>query len=129
MTVKAVCRLALSFLSQTPEESEEIMAFSPGFLSLLCAESLDVENSIRRKNHQPLLTEAPSFQQEDMEKEVGYSDVLCRIALPYGLAAFYYADDDNDYRAAEYRARYVAALMEAQKMQTESIQDVYEGAV
>ncbi|MDO5602817.1 MAG: hypothetical protein Q4G07_08615 [Oscillospiraceae bacterium] len=125
MTARQICRLAMGILSQTEEESEELMEFSPGWLTILCAESLGTENRIRRQRGEPVLNAPPLIGKADMDKELGYSEELCRIALAYGMAAFYYADDDNDYRAADYRARYVNALQEAEKAGFENIEDVY----
>lgn len=127
MTPQGICTLALAMLSQTPEESEDLMALSPAWLTVLCAECLDTENSIRRQKGAEPLAAAPVITAEEMDKPLDMAEAICRIALPYGLAACYYADDDNDYRAADYRARFVGALAEATRMKSEEIKDVYGG--
>lgn len=129
MTAREICCLGLAFLSQTEEESGELMEFSPGWLTVLCAESLDAENSIRRQRGAEELQLPPKVLPETMDKELPFDERICRIALPYGLAAFYYGDDDNDYRAADYRARYINALAEIKKAAFEEIKDVYGEAL
>ena len=63
--------------------------------------------------------------QNTADEPLEYHEALVRIALPYGLASDLWRDDDNDYRANDFRARYVSALEDCLRGEPQPIEDVY----
>lgn len=125
MTANEIYTLALSFLSETPAGNETLEALAPGWISLLLQEALDQENLLRRFDGEKELTAAPQIR--DLGEEIDYHPSILRVALPYGLASFFYIDDENDYRAQDFRARYISALEDTTRLREEPIVDCYGG--
>lgn len=123
MTAQDIYSLALSFLSETTQETNDVQQFTLGWLNLLLQESLPYENAYRQVHRQEILKQAP--QLTTFNDEVPYNDNITRIALPYGLASYYFIDDDNDYRAQDFRGRYINALAECVPYEQSDICDVY----
>ena len=94
-------------------------------LSAVAAESLPYENSIRRSEGREEIKTAPVIT--DMEDELPMSDEICSVALPFGVAAYFYQDDGENYNSSMYRERFVNALYEAKKVFFTDINDVYGG--
>jgi hypothetical protein len=129
MTANDVYTIALSFLSENTMETNDVQQFTLGWLNLLLQESLPYENAYRQVNKMQPLNKAP--QLAAFNEEIPYNDNITRIALPYGLASYYFIDDDNDYRAQDFRGRYINALAECVPYEQSGICDVYtdEGEV
>lgn len=125
MTPKQIARAALANIGQAYEESEDLIALTPEWLNMAMAEALFCENSIRKAQGKEILKDAPYITSADMEKELDFNTTLCRTALVFALTANYYTDDDNDYRAADYRARFVNALSEYCIAEISGINDIY----
>ena len=75
---------------------------------------------------QPLLEKAPAVT--GMDDEIPCCDLICQVALPYGMASWYFQDEMNDYRSQDYRGRYILALREAALCHGESVADCYGGS-
>lgn len=125
MTGNEVFDAAAAYLAQTRQDSEEWKPFVPHWLNLLLEESLSYENAWRTMNGLELLQTAPCLTQDTMDEPLEYHEALVRIALPYGLASDFWRDDDNDYRANDFRARYVSALEDCLRGEPQPIEDVY----
>lgn len=123
MKAKNIVALALPYVGQTPEDSEDLLALALPMMNLALQEVLEVENGIRRYEKREELNEAPWL--DDLETEVPYAAALTRRALPYWLAYRFLQDDDLDGRASYYYHEYINALREAQKLVPESVVDVY----
>lgn len=123
MTAQEIYSLALAFLSETTQETNDVQQFTLGWLNLLLQEALPYENAFRKVNNMPLLEKAP--QLTGFTDEIPYNDNITRIALPYGLASFYFIDDDNDYRAQDFRGRYINALSETCPYAQSTMLDIY----
>ena len=108
-----VYEIALSLVFERKREDADYLQFFPNFVSLVMQEALAYENIIRRKSGRETLSVAPLITSADMESELDFSEALCRSALPYGVAAFYCQDDGDNYRAADYRNRFITALSDA----------------
>ena len=115
LTAMEIFTTACSYISQTVEDSEDIIGFAPAWLNVLLAECLETENTLRRMDGQAELEEAPRVS----------GDALTRIALPYGLASDVYRDADDNYRVKKFRDLYIAALEEAVRGEAETVVDVY----
>ena len=50
---------------------------------------------------------------------------IVRVALPYGLAAWFFQDIADNFQAENYRGKYLLALKDARKHRFEAIADVY----
>ena len=125
MTGNEVFAAAAAYLAQTRPDSEEWKPFVPHWLNLLLEESLPYENAWRTMQGLELLEKAPCLTQDTMDEPLEYHEALVRIALPYGLASDFWRDDDNDYRANDFRARYVSALEDCLRGEPQPIEDVY----
>lgn len=110
------------------EREGEDRAFTekfPELLSALLAECLPYENSVRESEGKTRLMSAPVVT--EMTDEVDMCDAICAIALPYGVAAYFFRDDGENYDALMYRERFVSALHEASRCCFRNIEDVYGG--
>ena len=132
MTAYAVYTRALSYVFERVEKDKDFKEFFPAFLNTAMQEALPYENAIRRKNEDTELTTFTDVTADTINDELEFSESLCRAALPYGVAAFYYQDEGNDYRANDYRQRFINALTDAVNgVRVTDIEDVYgygEGA-
>ena len=125
MTANDIFKTACSYLSQTVEDSEDLAGLAPVWLSALLAESLPWENALRQYQGLPALAAAPVV--ESLDQTLDWRPALVRVALPYGLAAQRYLEEDDDYsaRAQDMRGRYVNALAEALRLRPGEVRDVY----
>ena len=120
-----IVEMAVPYVSQTIEDSEDLIALARPMLNTALQEVLETENGIRRVEGREELAEAPYLVEDDLSEDVPYSPVLVRRALPYWLAYRFLLDDDQDARAQLYYNEYVNALNEARKMSPEEVVDVY----
>ncbi len=125
MTAKDIYSLACSFLYEKPGQDALGQGFYLGFLNLLLAESLPAENSIRLHGGLPPLPAAPMLSAET--DRVDYDDSIARIALPYGLASWFFQDIADNVQAENYRAKYIGALRDAAKARFAPVEDAYGG--
>jgi hypothetical protein len=125
--VKAIniVEMAVPYISQTLEDSEDLITLARPMLNTALQEVLEVENGIRKTEGKEELAEAPYLEKEDLSEDVPYSPALVRRALPYWLAYRFLLDDDQDARAQLYYNEYVNALNEARKMTQGEVEDVY----
>lgn len=117
--------LAVPYVSQTVDESEDLQRLALPMLNVALQEVLEVENSIRRAKGKEELEEAPYLVDEDLEEDVPYAPELTRRAIPYWLAYRFLQDDDQDARAQLYYNEYVNALAEGRRMTAGEVEDVY----
>ena len=126
MTPNEIFETAVGWMAQTRAESEDLAPFVPGMLNLLLAEALPYENILRTAAGRPQLARAPRLGTGEMDRELDYHETLVRVALPYGLAADLYREDENYSLMEDFRSRYVTALQESvQAVQGEAVRDVY----
>lgn len=125
MTANQIFETAAAYLTQSMADSDDLAEFVPMWLSVLLAESLPTENQLRRWEGREELAAAPLVTAGTMGEDIPYHEDILRIALPYGLAGDFWRDDDDDYRANDFRARYISALSDAIRAEGESVRDVY----
>lgn len=113
---------ALGMVGERVNDSD-LACFALGWINQLLAEALDVENSVLRSIEKEPFEHAPVLNASG--DEIPYSDRVARYALPNGLAAFLYEVSDDPNMAADYRARYVAALRECAKLIPSDVADCY----
>ena len=125
MTAYGIYKGALAHIFEKDGEDRRFKEMFCPILSALLAESLVYENSIRESEGKEKLLSAPVA--ESMEDEIPYSEALCRIALPLGVAAYFMQDDGEARKSAIFRERFVDALNEAAKWNAGEVIDVYGG--
>ncbi len=126
MTGEEIYGIALSYVFERKREDADYEEFFPVFLNTVMQEALAYENMIRRKSGKAALVTAPKITKSEMNDELDFSESLCRVALPYGVASFYCQDDGDSYRAADYRNRFIVALGDAVGgVHMSDIEDVY----
>lgn len=113
--------MAAAFVYEKPGDSRDSFAFSVPFLNVLLIECLNAENSNREPEQR--LDAAPMLTSP--EDDVPYCEKLTRGALPYGLAARYYAAEDDAYNENLMQQRYYSGIQAAHMMQEVEIEDVY----
>lgn len=123
MTGKEVFAVAISMLIGKPSENPELEGYSLLWLNLLLEESLPYENSIRRAEGEEELGQSPKLT--SLIEEIPYHDAIAKVALPYGIAAFCWVDDDRMNESELFRAKYLSALQDAAKLTEEPIADCY----
>lgn len=124
MTAREVFSLGYGMIPMTAEDVEDYdEATVLGWLNVLLEEALPAENSIREAEGRERLPSAPMLT--GMAQEIPYDEKICRAALPYGLAAWLWTDEDEEYRVQDYRGRYVSGLAECARVTPESVVDVY----
>lgn len=132
MTAYAIYTRALSFIFERAEKDADFKEFFPSFCNTAMQEALPYENAIRRKNEDTELTTFSEITADNINDNMEFSESLCRAALPYGVASFYFQDEGDNYRANDYRQRFINALVEtANSVRVTDIEDVYgygEGA-
>ena len=126
MKAETVYKLACAIMFEKAGLDPDFQTFFPGLATMLLQEALPYENARRETLGQPPLEEAPAVA--DMEDDIPFCDLICRVALPYGMASWYFQDEMNDYRSQDYRGRYILALREAALCHGESVADCYGGS-
>ncbi len=122
-----IYKSAAALMFELPGQDKAFETMFPELLNSLLVEALPYENSSRKSRGLKTIETAPVIA--TLEDDVDYSDEICRVALPYGVAAYFSQDDGEGHNALMYRERFVDALSDAAKCNFESIEDVYGGAV
>lgn len=123
MTAQEIYEIASSFLYEIDGEDADSKRFSVGFINILLQEALDTENSIRVFNGAEKLERAPYIK--SLDEEIPYDDAIIRAALPYGVASFFFQEAMNNFQAENYRGKFISALNDAQKFNSELVENVY----
>lgn len=108
MSVKEIYESALKYLFEQAGEDADFAREAPGLVQALLWEALPYENSIRRTRGEAELSEAPEVR--SMEDAIAFDGYICRVALPFGLAAYFWQDECDDYKAQDFRGRFLDAL-------------------
>lgn len=125
MKAETVYKLACAIMFEKTGLDPDFQTFFPSLATMLLQEALPYENARRQTLGQPVLQKAPDV--ESMEDDIPCCDLICRVALPYGMAAYYFQDEMNDYRSQDFRGRYILALREAALCHGEPVDDCYGG--
>ena len=123
MKAENIFETACGFLFEQAGYDVDFKTHAPVILNSLIAESLSYENSIRAARGDAELEKVPLIS--SLEDDIPYCDEICLIALPFGLASYFYQDEGDGYKAQDYRGRYVDALREASKAVVTDTVDVY----
>ncbi len=93
-SVKRIYALALAKIFETVGNDTDYDTYSPLLLDSLLVEALPYENAIRCAAGQAELTHAPELDSITTDT-LDWDDRICRMALPYGLAAVLLSDDES----------------------------------
>ena len=127
MTGIEIFKTACAFLATQMEDNTELEPIALAWLNSLLAEALPYENAHRTERKLPLLAGAPLLT--GFAEVIPYCEDIMRIALPFGLAAYLFMEDESFGMAAEFRNRYLSALYEAAPLTAQKTLDVYGGEV
>lgn len=114
MTGQQIYELASAFLYERDGEDDDNKFHAINFINNLMAETFSCENSIREFKGKELLDEPPLIT--SLSEEVPYQYELTRTAIPFGLAAIYFAEGMDNYHEALYRNKYALAVEDAHKL-------------
>ena len=123
MKASEILGIATAFLFESATDDKDFYQHYPKLLNLAVAEAFPCENSIRASKGENELSTAPVV--ESGETEIEYADEICRIALPFALASYFWQDENDNYRAQDYRARFIDALKEAARAVVTDTEDAY----
>ena len=123
MTAQEIYKAALSKIFEREGDDEDFQYFFLDFLNACLAEALPCENSIRAASGRQELEEPQVVT--GMSETVDVDARIARIALPYGVASYYFQDDDDDYKSQDYRGRFIGALNDLSVCVPGMVEDVY----
>ena len=124
MVANEILKTATAFMFESPTNDVDFHTFFPALLNLVVAEALPYENAYRAANGMDEIQSAPVI--DSVDTKVDYCDAICRIALPYGVASYFWQDENNEYRAQDFRNRFIDSLKEAARaVETDAI-DAYK---
>ena len=126
MTAQDIIDTSLAISAENPQDyqSKDICI---KWLNMVLAESLAAENRIRQKNERQLLTEPVKISQ--LYEDVDMDRILCSFCLPLGLAAYVYADKEDEHFYTVYRQRFLESLQKAAGARETAITDCYGSEV
>jgi hypothetical protein len=113
MTGSELLSVALALFAETDVTDESYQTLAVPYINTVLAEAFNCNNRIRRFNGMPALSMIPAIT--SLDDTIDYEDELMRNALPYGLAAKLYFDEDNDGRLSYFNQEYANRLAEADK--------------
>lgn len=122
MTAQDIIDTALSLSAENPQDFQD-KDMCIKWLNMAMAESFRTESRIRQKNgRKPLekpLTVSRLYEEVDMDR------LLCSLCLPLGVAAYVYADKEEENFYSVYRQRFLDSLQRAAGAQETTIADCY----
>lgn len=125
VTAGQIFESALALHFEYPGQDRDFKALFLPLLNLVLAESFPAAKSIADARGEML---CEPFTAASMEDEIPYAAAITRVALPYGIASFFYEDAGDTLRAQDYRNRYITALRDAAAAPPGQMRDVYGGA-
>jgi len=123
MTVKELYELAKSYMFEKPTSKVYDDYYKPWINGLL-SENFDLNNAIRESKGEDALEKVP-FISADTDV-IKYEREMCYEILPYGLAKFFFIDDDLS-KFNIFDTEYNNARMRYMPGKEVSIVDVYAG--
>lgn len=124
MTGQDVFDAALCLMAD--DAPEDYRSYVLPLLNILLAETMDVNNGLRRWAGKEPLTEAP--QLTALDDEIPYEPLLLRMAFPPGLAAKLLFDDGDMNKMAYMQNQYAEGVNACVRGVAVPILDVYGGS-
>ena len=123
MTVMECYEMAVGFLPEDKSDNTEMQKFMVKWCNQLLVETFANENSYRRAEELPELSEVPKV--ESQNEEIPYNERLVRAAFPYGMARWVFRENDDIDGSREYYTLYAAAANDSTPVNLAEVQDVY----
>lgn len=123
MTVMECYEMAVGFLPEDKSDNAEMQKFMVKWCNQLLVETFANENSYRRAQELPELSEVPKV--ESQNEEIPYNERLVRAAFPYGMARWVFRENDDIDGSREYYTLYAAAANDSTPVNLAEVQDVY----
>lgn len=122
MTGNDVYKRACAFLFEKPGIDRAFLEHAPDIINVLIAEALPYQNN---RNRARGIDEISLFSINSLDDEIPLDDPIAAIALPFGLAAYFYQDEEDNFRGQDFRGRFIAALEDAKLCEIIDITDEY----
>lgn len=123
MTAYDIYKRTCSLMFEREGEDRAFFENFIGILNSLICEALPYENSVRRSLGEDELLLPPEVS--DINDAVDMCEEICGIALPYGVASYFFRDDGEMYNSEVYRNRFANALHEVAKVSLGEVEDIY----
>lgn len=123
ITAQDIYEQSLAPLYEQKGKDKDYANFFLPFLNATLQETLPHQNNLLLAQGKEKLAVAPIIK--SMDEIVEYEEVLTRGAIPLNISAMYFADDNNNSAAQDYRARYINAISEATVAIESAIEDIY----
>lgn len=121
MTVKELYEHAKALMFEK-KTSKDYDGYYKPWINTLLSENFDFNNALRRAKGKELLTERPYISLDT--DVIPYEPEMCYEILPYGLAKFFFVDDDLS-KMNIFDTEYINAKMRYSPGYEVSIVDVY----
>ncbi len=122
MTGQKIYEIACSLLFEEPGVDKFFHSSAVNLINVLISEAVPYQNNRNRAQGKP---EIQAFDLLTLEDDVPLDDPIVKIALPYGLASYFYQDEEDNFRAQDFRGRFIAALEDAKLCELVDITDEY----
>lgn len=122
MTGKEVYERACAYLFEKPGVDTAFYNASLHLINNLIAEAIPYQNNRNRAEGKE---EVKSIRIKELNDDIALDAPIVEIALPFGLASYFFQDEHDTERSNEYRSRFVVALQEASVCETMDITDEY----
>ena len=122
MTGKEVYESACSILFEKPGQDMAFYNSALSLINLLIAEAIPYQNNRNRAEGKE---EIDVFRIKTLDDEIALDSPIVSLALPYGLASYFYQDETDNFLSQEYRNRFIVALEECKKCTMDDISDEY----
>lgn len=108
MTAREIYIIAAAFIGDRENDDKDARDLTIPYLNVLLQEALPCENSIRMRDGDRTLDDAPYVT--SLDDALVYHDALVRSAFPYGLAWQYHQEAGNLALASQYRNMFIDAV-------------------
>lgn len=104
MTGNELLTRARALFSETDTADEDVRTLAVPSINMVLAEVFDVNNRIRSYLGKDKLETVPEIG--SLDDEINCEEKLLRLALPYGLAAKLYFEEENNPRLSMFNQEY-----------------------
>lgn len=122
MTGKDVYESTCRILFENPGEDRTFSKSALALINILIAEAIPYQNS---RNRAACKEEIEFLRVTTLEDPILLDEPIVSIALPFGLASYFYQDEGDNFLSQEYRSRFIVALEECKKCTFVDVTDEY----
>ena len=95
---------AMALYAETDTNDEDAKTLAVPYINMVLAETFDVNNRMRKYSGKEPMESIPEIT--ELSDTIQYEDKLVKLALPYGLAAKLYFDEDDNPRLTMFLQEY-----------------------